>query len=270
MSELRKTVILAVVGIGGALAILLIDRIARHVSADARLPVMGYAIVLGAAVLFLLRRQRTRHSADSTLMDPDATFRIVGPHPERREYLFLSLGVSIGCVLIVVGGGIAGFDGTVALVGAMVFGATIPAFLLTRPRTRALVFSPAGLDYSDFGIGPVAWREIRSIRYPIGPSAWLVLRLEDEASYWSRASKAVRLTADRARVLCGSGFAIRPEDLGVGFTLLATALDVRLHRFGDLQKLQIDGLDDRDSDDEEDEEWSSPSDRDTSSSSQVQ
>jgi hypothetical protein len=270
MSELRRSAILAGVGIGGVLAIVLVNGIAGDRAADARLSIVGYAIVLGAATLFVRRRQRARRGSDSTLMDPNAIFRIVGPRPERRNHLLLSLAAGIGCALIVIGGGIFGHDVTLALLGGIVLGVTIPAFLLAGPRTLALVLSPAGFDYSDFGVGPVAWKDVRSIRHPIVPSAWLVLGLENEASYWSRAPQAVRAVADRTRAICGSGFAICPKDLGVGSTLLSTAIDVRLHRFGDPARLVIDDdFDDRDeTDGAEDraDETLSPPDRHTSSS----
>lgn len=268
MSELRRSAILAGVGIGGGLAIVLINGIARDQSADARLSIVGYAIVLGAAALFVWRRQR--QGSDSALMDSDATFKIVGPLPERRNHVLLSLAAGIGCALIVVSGGIFGHDVTPALLGAIVLGVTIPAVLLARPRTQTLVLSPAGFDYSNFGVGPVAWKDVRSIRHPIVASAWLVLGLEDEASYWSRAPQAVRAMADRTRAICGSGFAICPKDLGVGSTLLSMAIDVRLHRFGDPARLVIDDdFDDRDEADgaeDEADEPLSPPDRHTSSS----
>lgn len=254
MSVLRKTAILLLIGLMGIFAITAVYSAARQELADEQLSMAGFAIVCATLTVSLalhLRRPETgKH--DRTLRDPMATFVITGPLVDRKRYLFFSLGVGLGSALIAASGLDDPLNQTSAIVCAVLFGVATPAFLLTRPKPRRLVFSPEGIDYSFFGFGPVEWSDLRSVYFTGFSRKAMVLLVVDEEKYLSRLSQSARAAVLADRAPMEAGFHIGSRDLGVTNEHFMTASGVRMDAFRD--RLTSYENDDDDIEDDEDQD----------------
>lgn len=127
--------------------------------------------------------------ARRTIRDPNAELTVTAPLS-----LIVGLGVALllvasSCVYVLLSGSTDNLERGMAIGGLILCLFAIPGAALVR-RRNWLKLSPHGLDYSGFGCGPIAWRDIALVEVDYRWRSWVViLDVRDEEKYFQRGLK---------------------------------------------------------------------------------
>jgi hypothetical protein len=183
------------------------------------------SVLNGAAVGFLRRRDVQYKDAAN---DAGATLRFCRPRRDAVTLFICCLFAAVGCVFLLFTD-VPWFLSSFLLLG---FGGMAVAglFTMSRRQPRSLTLSLAGLDYSPFGTGPIAWRDIQRARMSGGRTTVITLKLVDEAKYLRAGKKPFWAWGNRLTLR--TSFAFIPTALDASPRLIMHAIETRLSKFG--------------------------------------
>ncbi len=180
----------------------------------------GLAIILAAVgLLGAVRCLNWRRAEEvAAVNDANATVQFTMSRLDLGAIVFAVSLAAIGFCFWV-------FDGFFIVIrilgGAGLIGcAFLPVCLLRGRYPPTLRFSPEGLDFSGFGVGAIAWRDIRRAQAGLflGRAPMVVLELQDEQKYLSRRAKSRRPAF---------GFAFGSPVLELSPDMIVKAIDIR-------------------------------------------
>jgi hypothetical protein len=191
---------------------------------------IGFALLFGslvvmALVLFLRRRDvQYGHAAQ----DADATVRFCRPMRDMLTLLIYLLLAAIGAVFLLFAGQEVLVPGALmlAFVGLLLAGFY---WRISRP-VPTLTLSPAGLDFSPFNVGPIAWLDIERATMSRGRATVVKLKLADEAKYLRPGRRPFWAWGNRLHVR--TSFAFIPTLFDASPRLIMHAIETRLSKFG--------------------------------------
>lgn len=207
------------------------------VGSDVSLPILAAGLVCFAFALIPLTKLASPNARRlaRAASDPGATLVLAYSTVSLVLMVLMMALLAAACGLGLAAGIENPYWRAATWVGLVSFAALTIIGPVKRKRL-SLTLSPAGLDYSEFKIGPIAWPDIREVEIRrVMRSTMLAILLRDEQKYFDRGFKRPMYGLRWTRYLVPSSFMINDYMFDVPLGWLQAAIQMRLDHVGDTQ-----------------------------------
>jgi hypothetical protein len=164
--------------------------------------------------------------------DPNAELAITTPLSLICGMVLGSVLVASSCTYVLVSGTGNGMERGMAIAGLLVCVSVLVGVPFHR-RTNLLKLSPRGLNYSGFGCGPIAWRDITVAEVEYVWRSWVVtLHVRNEENYIQAGLKGIGVRRRWLRRVLWSPLSIPSLMFNVSPEWLRRVIQVRIDHFG--------------------------------------
>lgn len=209
-------------------------------AAALRGPEVSWSLLSGAMLFFALLPLSLARLADVTARrravaaaDPAATLDIRQSALSRAAIMLMFLAMS-ACCAFGLREGVQDITLRVLVwIGLVAFLASAIDAPFRGASSARMTLSPAGLDYSGFKIGPIAWTDIeRAEQHRVLRSQVIALFVRDEEKYFRRGFKRPGRLLGWTKYMVPSLFLLPDAMFDVSLDWLLEAIQVRIDHFG--------------------------------------